>query len=183
MENRTDLAVESYENGGKTVLDGVKVEENDNVTTVTVFNERGAKALGKQVGKYITYCTDTALDDSQIFDGRLDELSKILTSLLPKNIKSVLVAGLGNTDITADALGPKAVNYVLATRHIINDYNNDSDYFSNFFNVSSISTGVLGDTGIESAEIIKGVVNQISPDCVIAVDALAASSASRISDD
>ena len=106
MENRTDLAVESYENGGKTVLDGVKVEENDNVTTVTVFNENGAAALGKGIGKYITYCTDTALDDSQIFDGRLDELSKILSSLLPKNIKSVLVAGLGNTDITADALGP-----------------------------------------------------------------------------
>ena len=180
MENRTDLAVESYENGGKTVLDGVKVEENDNVTTVTVFNENGAAALGKGIGKYITYCTDTALDDSQIFDGRLDELSKILSSLLPKNIKSVLVAGLGNTDITADALGPKTVNYVLATRHIINDYNNDNSYFSDFFNVSSISTGVLGDTGIESAEIIKGVVNQIKPDCVIAVDALAASSSSRL---
>lgn len=180
MENRTDLAVESYENGGKTVLDGVKIEENDNVTTVTVFNEKGAAALGKGIGKYITFCTDTSLDDLEIFDGRLEKLSKILTSLLPKNIKSVLVAGLGNTDITADALGPKAVNYVLATRHIINDYNNDNDYFSNFFNVSSISTGVLGDTGIESAEIIKGVVNQIKPDCVIAVDALAASSSSRL---
>lgn len=180
MENRTDLAVESYENGGKTVLDGVKVEENDNVTTVTVFNENGAEALGKGIGKYITFCTDTSLDDLEIFDGRLEKLSKILTSLLPKNIKSVLVAGLGNTDITADALGPKAVNYVLATRHIINDYNNDNDYFANFFNVSSISTGVLGDTGIESAEIIKGVVNQINPDCVIAVDALAASSSSRL---
>ena len=180
MENRTDLAVESYENGGKTVLDGVKVEENDNVTTVTVFNENGAAALGKGIGKYITFCTDTSLDDLEIFDGRLEKLSKILTSLLPKNIKSVLVAGLGNTDITADALGPKAVNYVLATRHIINDYNNDNDFFSNFFNVSSISTGVLGDTGIESAEIIKGVVNQIKPDCVIAVDALAASSSSRL---
>lgn len=156
------------------------MRKNDNVTTVTVFNENGAAALGKGIGKYITYCTDTALDDSQIFDGRLDELSKILSSLLPKNIKSVLVAGLGNTDITADALGPKTVNYVLATRHIINDYNNDNSYFSDFFNVSSISTGVLGDTGIESAEIIKGVVNQIKPDCVIAVDALAASSSSRL---
>ena len=82
--------------------------------------------------------------------------------------------------MSADALGPKVVNYVLATRHIINDCNNDNKYFSDFFNVSSISTGVLGDTGIESAEIIKGVVKQINPDCVIAVDALAASSASRL---
>jgi spore protease len=161
-------------------LDGVKVEENGKITTVTVFNKKGAQALGKAVGKYITYCSDASIDDSQIFDGRLDELSEILISLLPQNIESVLVAGLGNTDITADALGPKVVNYVLATRHIINDYNNDNKYFSDFFNVSSISTGVLGDTGIESAEIIKGVVNQINPDCVIAVDALAASSASRL---
>ena len=179
MENRTDLAVESYENGGKTVLDGVKVEEKDNVTTVSVLNENGANALGKPVGKYITYCTDDVGDDTELFDGRLDELSKILTSLIPENTKSVLVAGLGNTDITADALGPKAVNYVLSTRHIVNDCD-DNDYFKTFFNVSSISTGVLGDTGIESAEIIKGVVNQIKPDLVIAIDALSATSASRL---
>ena len=179
MENRTDLAVESYENGGKTVLDGVKVEEKDNVTTVSVLNQNGANQLGKPVGKYITYTTDDVGDDIELFDGRLDELSAILSSLIPKDAKSVLVAGLGNTDITADALGPKAVNYILSTRHIVNDCN-DNDYFKNFFNVATISTGVLGDTGIESAEIIKGVVNQIKPDLVIAVDALAASSASRL---
>ena len=179
MENRTDLAVESYENGGKTVLDGVKVEEKDNVTTVSVLNQNGANQLGKPVGKYITYTTDDVGDDTELFDGRLDELSAILSSLIPKDTKSVLVAGLGNTDITADALGPKAVNYILSTRHIVNDCN-DNDYFKNFFNVATISTGVLGDTGIESAEIIKGVVNQIKPDLVIAVDALAASSASRL---
>lgn len=171
MEIRTDLAVESYENGGKTLIDGVKVEENENVTVVSVLNNNGAAALGKPIGKYITYCADTSLDDTQIFDGRLDDLSKILSSLLPSGVNSVLVAGLGNSDITADALGPKAVNYVLATRHIINDLSENNDYFSQFFNVSSISTGVLGDTGIESAEIIKGVVNQINPDCVIVVDA------------
>ena len=64
MENCTDLAVESYENGGKTVLDGVKVEENGKITTVTVFNKKGAQALGKAVGKYITYCSDAAIDDA-----------------------------------------------------------------------------------------------------------------------
>lgn len=113
MEIRTDLAVESYENGGKTLIDGVKVEENENVTVVSVLNSNGAAALGKPIGKYITYCADTSLDDTQIFDGRLDDLSKILSSLLPSGVNSVLVAGLGNSDITADALGSKAVNYVL----------------------------------------------------------------------
>lgn len=179
MENRTDLAVESYENGGKTVLDGVKVEEKNNVTTVSVLNQNGANQLGKPVGKYITYTTDDVGDDTELFDGRLDELSAILSSLISQDAKSVLVAGLGNTNITADALGPKAVNYILSTRHIVNDCD-DNDYFKSFFNVAAISTGVLGDTGIESAEIIKGVVNQIKPDLVIAVDALAASSASRL---
>lgn len=180
MQNRTDLAVESYENGGKTVIDGVKVTEESNVTTVCVLNASGAKALGKPIGKYITYCTQTPDAAADIFDGRLDELSVLLKSLLPKKLKSVLVAGLGNTDITADALGPKAVGYVLATRHIINADGEKNDFFESFFNVSAISPGVLGDTGIESAEIIKGIVNQIKPDCVIAVDALAASSAQRL---
>ena len=98
MEIRTDLAVESYENGGKTLIDGVKVEENENVTVVSVLNNNGAAALGKPIGKYITYCADTSLDDTQIFDGRLDDLSKILSSLLPSGVNSVLVAGLGNSD-------------------------------------------------------------------------------------
>ncbi len=179
MENRTDLAVELYENGGKTVLDGVKIEEKDNVTTVSIIDENGANALGKPVGKYITYSTDDVGDDTELFDGRLDELALILSSLIPTGAKSVLVAGLGNTDITADALGPKAVNYILSTRHIIDRYD-DNDYFKDFFNVSSISTGVLGDTGIESAEIVEGIVNKIKPDFVIAVDALSASSSSRL---
>lgn len=179
MENRTDLAVESYENGGKTVLSGVKVEEKDNVTTVRVLDENGAIALGKPVGKYITYSTDDVGDDTELFDGRLDELASILSSLIPAEAESVLAVGLGNTDITADALGPKAINYILSTRHIIDSYE-ENDYFKDFFNVSSISTGVLGDTGIESAEIVKGIVNQIKPDFVIAIDALSASSSSRL---
>ena len=104
MEIRTDLAVESYENGGKTLIDGVKVEENENVTVVSVLNNNGAAALGKPIGKYITYCADTSLDDTQIFDGRLDDLSKILSSLLPSGVNSVLVAGLGNSDITAECI-------------------------------------------------------------------------------
>ena len=107
MEIRTDLAVESYENGGKTLIDGVKVEENENVTVVSVLNNNGAAALGKPIGKYITYCADTSLDDTQIFDGRLDDLSKILSSLLPSGVNSVLVAGLGNSDITGRCTRPK----------------------------------------------------------------------------
>lgn len=175
MENRTDLAVESFESVNKTVIDGVKVEEQNGITTVTVMNEKGAQSIGKPVGKYVTCQVPSFVSDTDIFDGRLDKLSSVLKSLLPNDISSVLVAGVGNLDITADALGPKTNNYVLATRHLIGD-----DMFKDFFNVSGVSTGVLADTGIESAEIVKGVVNEINPSCVIVVDALAASSSERL---
>lgn len=177
MANRTDLALESFESSSKTKIDGVKIRENDGVTIVSVLNENGAKELGKPVGEYVTCQVPSFVSDTDIFDGRLDKLAGILTSLIPKNVTSVLVAGIGNLDITADALGPKTNNYVLSTRHL---KENDNHIFKDFFNVSAVSTGVLADTGIESAEIVKGIVSQINPSCVIAVDALAASSPDRL---
>ena len=175
MENRTDLALESYENINKTKIDGAKVEINNNTTTVTVFNENGARELNKPIGKYITYSMPSMISDSDIFNGIINDISLILKDLLPNKISSVLVAGVGNLDITADALGPKSNDYVLATRHLL-----DNEIFKDFFDVSSVSTGVLGDTGIESAEIIKGVVDTIKPSCVIVIDALAAGSKERL---
>ncbi len=178
VQHQTDLALESFETVNKTKIDGVKIREENGITTVMVLNENGAKTIGKPVGKYITCQVPSFVSDTDIFDGRLNLLSGILRSLLPDDMKSVLVAGVGNLDITADALGPKANNYVLATRHLVK--NIGSNVFSDFFDVSGVSTGVLGDTGIESAEIIKGIVNQISPSCVIVIDALAASSPDRL---
>ncbi|MBE6719470.1 MAG: GPR endopeptidase [Ruminococcaceae bacterium] len=179
MENRTDLAVESYEAESKTKLDGVIVREEDGVTTVDVINENGAAAIGKPVGKYITLEVSSFVNDTDIFDGRLDNFADILKKLLPSDISSVLVAGLGNDNITADALGPKTGEYILSTRHIINDLKKAFGT-ENITSVASVATGVLGDTGIETAEIIKGVASQIEPSCVIVVDALAASSAERL---
>lgn len=179
MENRTDLAVESFESKEKTKIDGVEVNESNGITEVRVINEKGASAIGKPIGTYITCCVESFVTDNDIFDGRLNKISEILNSLLPENISSGLVAGIGNLDITADALGPMTNNYVLATRHLV-EGDNKSDYFSDFFSVCGVSTGVLGDTGIESAEIIKGVVKETNPSCVVVVDALAASSPDRL---
>ncbi len=178
-ETRTDLALESFESKDKTRLDGVIVRENGNITTVRIINESGAAALGKPVGKYITLKVKSFVYDTDIFDGRLYEFKSVLASLLPENTESVLVAGLGNINITADSIGPKTNNYVLSTRHIVDEFRKDEG-FEGLSCVSSIDTGVLGNTGIESAEIIKGVVAQIKPSCVIAVDALAASSVDRL---
>ena len=179
MQNRTDLALESYQSAEKTEIDGVIVKQKNDITIVDVVNENGAKVLGKPIGRYITLFVKSFVDDTDIFDGRLDVFSNVLKNVLPKNLNSILVVGLGNDEITADALGPQASNYVLATRHIIDELKNSAN-FQNMFNVSTISSGVLGKTGIETYEIIKGIVNQIQPSCVITVDALAASSADRL---
>ena len=179
MENRTDLALECFESAEKTKLDGVIVRENNAVTTVEVTNENGALALGKPKGKYVTLNVQSFVTDTNVFDERLNEFSSVLKTVLPKNAASVLVVGVGNENITADSLGPKTNDYVLATRHILPDLQK-SLAADDLFNVATLTTGVLGETGIETAEIVKGVVRQISPDCVIAVDALAASSAERL---
>lgn len=179
MENRTDLVVECFESAEKTKLDGVIVRENNAVTTVEVTNENGALALGKPKGKYVTLNVQSFVTDTNVFDERLNEFSSVLKTVLPKNAASVLVVGVGNENITADSLGPKTNDYVLATRHILPDLQK-SLAADDLFNVATVTTGVLGETGIETAEIVKGIVRQISPDCVIAVDALAASSAERL---
>ena len=179
MEKRTDLAVECYEESRKTEISGVKVVDENGVTTVSVLNENGEKEIGKPVGTYITVDVPSFVNDTDIFDGRLKKISGILKNLLPAECDNILVAGLGNMDITADALGPKTNSYVLATRHISSDLRKEMG-FENLKSVSTVRTGVLGETGIESAEIIKGIVNVINPSCVIAVDALASSSAERL---
>ena len=179
MQNRTDLAVESYESSAAGSLDGVKVTAHGNVTTVEVLNENGARALSKPLGKYITLKVRSFVNDADIFDGRLTAFADALAAVLPHNTSSVLVAGLGNKNITADALGPKTNRYVLSTRHIMEELRRTGG-FEGLSCVSTVETGVLGETGIETAELIKGVVRQIAPSCVITVDALAASSMERL---
>ncbi len=179
MQNRTDLAVECYEAKEKGKLSGVTVTDKRNITTVKITNADGAEALGKPIGSYITLKVKSFVNDTDIFDGRLSEFADALRTLLPNKMHSVLVAGLGNKNITADALGSKTNRYVLSTRHVVEELRRTAG-FENLFCVSSVEPGVLGETGIESAEIIKGVVQQVKPSCVITVDALAASSMERL---
>ncbi len=179
MQKRTDLALESYESSAATKLDGVTVRENGNVTTVKVINENGAKALGKPLGSYVTLEVKSFVNDTDIFDGRLNSFADVLSSILPVKMNSVLVAGLGNKNITADSLGPKTNSYVLSTRHIVDELRRSSG-LEGLFCVSSVETGVLGETGIETAELIRGISEQIRPSCIITVDALAATSMERL---
>ena len=179
MAFKTDIAYECYEQKKKTVLDGVKISEQGGVTVVDVLNENGAAQLGKDIGRYITCEVKELSDNSEIFDGRLEETAHYLSTLLPEKYETVFVAGLGNPAITADALGAQTLKYVLSTRHIsaqIKSANNSAVFKS----VCSAPAGVLGETGIESAEVVKGISDEVKPDVIITVDALACDSPSRL---
>lgn len=183
MNFRTDLALERREYLDKHQLDGVLSEQKEidgiTVNTITVTNEEGEKLIGKPIGRYITVETHPFTKNSELFGPSLKVLSDELKSLLPDGNGCVLVAGLGNESITPDALGPKCISLLLATRHISPELAK-SIGFHNLRSVAGIVPGVLGKTGIESAEIILSVTERIKPCAVIVVDALASRSTERL---
>ena len=115
---------------------------------------------------------------SESFKDMACELSEELSQLVPKG--PALVIGLGNNDITPDALGPQAASRVLATRHLREELGSEDEFLSGLRQVSVMASGVLGQTGIETAEIIEGLLEKLKPSCIIAVDALACSDISRL---
>lgn len=184
---RTDLAIEArelYKERVKQEISGVKVdkEESDNytITRVEIINQNGQQKMGKPIGSYITIEVPALKKADQDLK---DEISKVLARELKalinmgKQTKSLIV-GLGNRHVTPDALGPKVVDKVMVTRHLFQAYNKTED--ETMANVSALSPGVMGITGIETGEIIKGVVEKTSPDIVIAIDALASRKMNRI---
>ena len=183
MNCRTDIALERHEILADSDQKGIKVnrweKEKAQVTEIEILNEYGAKALRKPIGRYITVDLPEFSHESELLDGRLTALTESIKNLLPENANKILVAGLGNENITPDALGPLCAKEIFSTRHIKSEILNDLG-LANLKSVSSISTGVLGQTGIETAEYIKGIVDFISPDAVIIVDALASRCLSRL---
>lgn len=182
MNFRTDLAIEMQEYHKKTTLDGVLSQTqsfgNVKVTTIEIINDEGERLLGKAKGKYITIETEKLYKSSEEFFDVADVLCRELRSLIPKE-GTVLVAGLGNEDITPDALGPKVLKLLLATRHISTELAEGLG-LGELRSVAGIVPGVLGKTGIETVEIIDGAVRKISPACVIVIDALAARNTDRL---
>ncbi len=184
---RTDLALEArelyHENAGRvTEIDGVKATVNEydsmTVTVVEVLNEQGEKAINKKVGKYVTIEVPEFRNFSGIyFEALTLRLKSELEKLLGKKYSNVLVAGLGNHRITPDSIGPKTVDSIIVTRHL-HEYGKNC--VGKLGKISAISPGVLGTTGIESADILKGVCTKINPDLVVLVDALASRKASRV---
>ena len=183
MDFRTDLAVERREMIKKEI-DGVNVKESENdeckITLIDITTEEAAEKLGKGMGRYITLEMNAFSDEAAVSDGRLNALVSSIKKLLPKNAQTVLVAGVGNLDMTSDALGPMTSSRIFATRHISDEVRKYAGFSEKLRPVAAVSTGVLGQTGIESGEYIKSICAAVKPDCIITVDALAAGSVSRL---
>lgn len=179
MNIRTDLALESV-NATK-VRDGItKISRGKafKVTEIKIAEDRHGVPIGKKKGRYITLEGAPLGRFSESFRDMACELSEELSQLVPKG--PALVIGLGNNDITPDALGPQAASRVLATRHLREELGSEDEFLSGLRQVSVMASGVLGQTGIETAEIIEGLLEKLKPSCVIAVDALACSDIDRL---
>ncbi len=189
MGVRTDLAMEAHslfkeDRNIKTDIDGVSsaVERYGEITLtrVNITNEEGSRNLKKAIGRYVTIEAPNIKYDSDEFIKACEILSEEIEVIA--DIKSndvTLVVGLGNRDITPDALGVKTVENLMVTRHL-KEYVKDM-LPENISNVCAIAPGVLGTTGIETVRIIEGIVKIVKPKLVIAVDALAAADIKRVS--
>ena len=183
---RTDLALEArelwQESAERTTrLAGVKAikskQEGYPVTRVEILDERGEEALGKPRGSYLTIDLATFWQrKADFFERAVRAVGGQLKTLLPPE-GAALVVGLGNRAMTPDAVGPLAVDSVLITRHLIAAM---PKHFAGFRPVAVQRTGVLGTTGVESAEAVRGLVEQVQPSMVIAVDALASRRVGRV---
>jgi len=186
---RTDLAIEAREfynkQENRNDIPGVEVnvdkKEDVTVTRVKVVEEVGARIIGKPKGNYITIEVPKLKDnDKDLHDEVGRVLAEEVASIVQLNDQSViLVVGLGNWNVTPDALGPRVIEHLLVTRHIKEYIPDQID--EGVRSVCAVAPGVLGITGIETSEIIKGIVDKVKPDLVIAIDALASRKMERIS--
>ena len=173
----TDLAVEARGNMPRS--DAVHLACGIERLTVRIDSERDAQNMGRPRGVYVTLtCPQTMSIALETRRALAHELAATLADMLPKARKSVLVVGLGNRNVTPDSLGPRTAERILVTRHMAGCL--PEDVLRDMASVSAASPGVLGVTGMETAEILRGMVAHVQPDAVIAIDALAARSSSRI---
>ncbi|MDD3243181.1 MAG: GPR endopeptidase [Eubacteriales bacterium] len=186
MNIRTDLAMEAHDAHGEQSLPGVKMEtigddRDITICRVTVSEEEGARLLGKPLGTYVTLEVSAMRERDPALEERVSRcIAQEGRNLLGdmKKDMTVLVIGLGNWDITPDSLGPRVVGGLLVTRHLLETVPEEVD--ERLCALCALAPGVLGVTGIETAEVIRGVVQRVKPDLLIAVDALAARDTARL---
>lgn len=188
---RTDLVLEARENveEKQEELNGIQVEEclheesEVRITKVSISSKNSAKILGKPMGTYITLEAPAMTEEDENFHQEIStEIADQLRKMMKKFGKeqSILVVGLGNRDVTADSLGPNVADNLRITRHMIKEFGKVSFEGKEMCELSALIPGVMAKTGMESAEILLGVVEKTKPDVVLIIDALAARSIRRL---
>ncbi|WP_339064165.1 GPR endopeptidase [Tepidibacillus marianensis] len=187
---RTDLALESHQMAVEQYgqqIPGVLLDEEDiegvHITRLSIESDEGAKLINKRPGHYITFEASGLKRHDSNFQDQMTEIfakdfRQYLDDIEITNDAKVLVIGLGNWNVTPDALGPMVVEKILVTSHLFELTPDEVD--QGFRSVSAIAPGVLGITGIETSDIVKGIVEKSKPDLVIAIDALASRSLNRV---
>ena len=172
----TDLAMEAR---GSVPVSDVQLKSGIERTVVRIEDAQTARELGRPQGTYVTLsCPQTMTIELSMREALSRELAQAIRQMLPEHARTVLVTGLGNRSVTPDALGPRTVERVLVTRHM--DGCLPDDVSARMASVCAAAPGVLGVTGLETAEVLRGMAEHVHPDAVIAVDALAARSSARI---
>ena len=188
MKVRTDLALEERESfdGSGVEIHGVEVEESCDeerdvrLTRVKIVSERGAREMGKSRGTYLTLEAPGLASPDEDYHREVSEVIADLLRELTGTAESVLVAGLVNRDVTPDALGHQAVSNLMITRHLIREYGREMMGMDGCCVVSGIVPGVMAQTGMETSEILQGIIEETRPDLLIVIDALAARSTRRL---
>lgn len=176
---RTDLAVELEEDiaeeekpEGISVAERMVCDGRIKVTKVRIINENGKEYIGKDIGTYITLESDELAEPDEGYHREMSlQIARYVKKLLPDGKRRILIVGLGNREATPDSLGPRVIDNIKITRYTVEGSN---------YEVSGIIPGVMAQTGMESAEIIKGITEEIHPDVIIAIDSLAARNISRL---
>ena len=187
---RTDLALEIRESfpednveiKGVILTEDFDEENKIRITTVEIKDEAGAKVMEKPIGTYITIEAPELNNSSEDYHKPVSEyIAKNLRKLTGKLFKDeILVVGLGNREVTPDALGPQVVDNLFVTRHLIREFGKEFKEQNHLGNVSALSPGVMAQTGMETVEIIKGVIKETNPKLIIVIDALASRSINRL---
>lgn len=187
IQVRTDMAIEARDivrGESHEEIPGVRVRDLSDrgvqITEVEIYQESAEKLMGKPRGHYITLDVPTFKDrDPDLKQGLIAVIADRMKALLPHDLDTtVLVVGLGNWNATPDALGPRVVDRLLVTRHLAEVV--PEDIKKRMRPVAAVAPGVLGTTGIETLDIIRGIVREVHPDLVIAIDALAARNLDRL---
>jgi spore protease len=187
---RTDLALEARESfpeddveiKGVVLTENFDEQNNIRVSTVIIKDEKGARAMQKPIGTYITIEAPEIIKADESYHKPVsDTIAKHLKTLAGDlKREEVLIVGLGNRDVTPDALGPQVVDNLFITRHLIREYGKEFKEKNHLGSVSAISPGVMAQTGMETVEIIKGIIEETHPKLLIVIDALASRSVSRV---